>query len=67
MSEDTPSNNAPDAPISDVAQMPIRMHGQYIKDLSFEVPNAPDVFRDIRTTQPEIEVNIDTAVRNLQG
>ena len=39
----------------------------YIKDLSVEVPNAPDVFRDIRTTQPEIEVNIDTAVRNLQG
>lgn len=50
----------------DVPQVPIRMHGQYIKDMSFEVPNAPDVFREIRQTQPEIQIELDTAVRALQ-
>lgn len=50
----------------DVPQVPIRMHGQYVKDMSFEVPNAPDVFREIRQTQPEIQISLDTAVRSLQ-
>ena len=65
MSEAAPPDAA--APTQDAPQVPIRVHGQYIKDMSFEVPNAPDVFREIRQAQPEIEITLDTGVRNLQG
>ena len=32
---------------------PLRFMGQYIKDLSFEVPNAPDIFNLLRQKAPE--------------
>lgn len=41
----------PDAP-------PLYINGQYIRDLSFEVPNAPQIFTKM-TEQPKIEVNVD--------
>lgn len=63
MSEAAP----PEAAGGEIPQSPIRMHGQYVKDMSFEVPNAPDVFREIHQTQPEIQISLDTGVRNLQG
>ncbi len=64
MSEAAPPDAAPS---QEGLQMPIRVHGQYIKDMSFEVPNAPDVFLEIRQTQPEIQISLDTAVRSLPG
>ncbi len=36
----------------------------YVKDLSVEVPNAPEVF--LETAAPTIEVNINSAARNVQ-
>ena len=39
--------------------VPLMINGQYIKDLSFEAPNAPDVFSLIQNETPNIEVNID--------
>ena len=39
--------------------VPLMINGQYIKDLSFEAPNAPDVFSLIHNETPNIEVNID--------
>ena len=39
--------------------VPLMINGQYIKDLSFEAPNAPDVFNLIQNEVPNIEVNID--------
>ena len=38
---------------------PLLINGQYIKDLSFEAPNTPDVFTLIQEEVPAIEVNID--------
>ena len=38
---------------------PITVNGQYIKDLSFESPNAPTIFADMQNNQPDINVNID--------
>jgi len=40
-------------------QPPITVNGQYIKDLSFESPNAPAIFAELQNTQPDINVNID--------
>jgi len=35
-----------------------RMQKMYIKDLSFENPNAPQVFTDRQKTEPAVEVNL---------
>lgn len=62
-----------DAPPSDPMQLdnpppsPIRIMGQYIKDLSFETPHAPDIFATLRTEAPEIPIGLDTNVRHLAG
>lgn len=39
---------------------------QYIKDLSFEVPGAPGIFRSQQVT-PEVNVNIDVTVQPLDA
>lgn len=37
--------------------------GQYVKDLSFEVPNAPGIFETLRNTPPEISLNVDVSAQ----
>jgi preprotein translocase subunit SecB len=44
---------------------PLTVNIQYIKDLSFEVPNAPAVFTQLRSA-PEIAINIDVQASKLQ-
>lgn len=39
--------------------VPLMINGQYIKDLSFEAPNTPDVFSLIQNEVPNIQVDID--------
>lgn len=38
---------------------PLMVNGQYIKDFSFEVPNAPGIYGEIASKEPQITVNID--------
>jgi preprotein translocase subunit SecB len=48
------------APAADAAQQPsLQIEKLYVKDLSLEVPNAPQVFT--QQVQPEVEVQITTA------
>lgn len=47
--------------------MPIRFLGQYIRDLSFEVPHAPGIFAEMRKQSPDIPVTFDCAMQPLQG
>jgi preprotein translocase subunit SecB len=63
MSDSSATGDA--APQVEAPVMPLRFLGQYIRDLSFEVPNAPSVFNEARKYAPEIPVSIDTAVRHL--
>ncbi len=44
--------------------LPITVHTQYIRDLSFENPNAPDTLRP-SGDQPDIDVNIGMDARKL--
>jgi preprotein translocase subunit SecB len=37
---------------------------QYVKDLSFEIPNAPDIYMQIRQP-PQVQVNLDVNARRL--
>lgn len=46
------------------ANMPIVIHAQYIKDLSFENPESPDSLRGIKGS-PEMDVNIGMDARKL--
>ncbi len=43
---------------------PLYINGQYIKDLSFEVPHAPHIFTTLREA-PEIDVNVDINAARL--
>jgi len=37
----------------------LKIHGQYIKDLSFEVPGAPQVFFETNGESPDISLQVD--------
>ena len=37
---------------------PIMINGQYIKDLSFEIPYAPEIFKEL-SSQPELRVDVN--------
>lgn len=41
----------------------IMVNAQYTKDLSFEVPAAPQVFIDMQSNQPDININIEVNAR----
>ncbi len=40
-------------------EQPLVIMTQYIKDFSFENPNAPDIYPALNESAPEIKVNID--------
>jgi len=44
---------------------PLMVNVQYIKDLSFEVPHAPDIYATLRS-QPAVSINLDVQARTIQ-
>ena len=44
---------------------PLVVNIQYVKDLSFEVPNAPEIFATLRS-QPNVNINLDVQARRVQ-
>lgn len=46
--------------------MPIVVHAQYVKDLSFENPGAPGSLRG-GTGTPEMDVSVNLSVRNVES
>ena len=55
-----------DAPTAAEAQLPpVRLLGQFIKDLSFEVPGAPEIYSLLRENAPEIPIGLDSTMRHL--
>ena len=44
---------------------PLVVNVQYVKDLSFEVPGAPQVFSQLRA-QPQVNINLDVQARRVQ-
>jgi len=67
MSDDTtPETDAAAANgVKEGDQVPLMIHGQYIKDLSFEVPGAPQIFLEAPKGQPEINLNLDVQVEGI--
>ena len=46
------------------ATPPLVINAQYVKDLSFEVPGAPQIYSTLRTP-PQVAVNLDVQVKRL--
>ncbi len=44
---------------------PLTVNIQYVKDLSFEVPNAPGIYATLRA-QPNVAINLDVQATRLQ-
>jgi len=54
--------------MSDSATAPVQplvLNVQYTKDLSFEVPNAPAIFAQLRSA-PHVNINLDVQVRRIE-
>ncbi|MGB3212139.1 MAG: protein-export chaperone SecB [Desulforhopalus sp.] len=49
------------------AKPEFRMQKMYIKDLSFENPNAPEVFTDRQKMDPAVEVNLQLNNKQVDG
>ncbi len=54
-----------DPSVPQQAVPPLVVNVQYIKDLSFEVPNAPEIYATLRS-QPSVSINLDVQARALQ-
>jgi preprotein translocase subunit SecB len=48
-------------------QPPLVINAQYVKDLSFEAPQAPQIFAQMQRAKPEMQVKVDVQARRLQG
>ncbi len=44
---------------------PLVVNIQYVKDLSFEVPGAPQIYAQLKT-QPQVNINLDVQARRIQ-
>jgi preprotein translocase subunit SecB len=44
---------------------PLVVNIQYVKDLSFEVPGAPQIYSQLRA-QPQVNINLDVQARRVQ-
>ena len=51
----------------EVPPPPVQFLGQYIKDLSFEVPHAPDIYNLLRQKPPEIPISLDTSIQHVNA
>jgi preprotein translocase subunit SecB len=60
MSETSPAPQAAGQP-----PQPLVVNIQYVKDLSFEVPGAPQIFSQLRS-QPQVSINLDVQARRVQ-
>jgi len=51
--------------IGTISQSPVIIQSQYLKDLSFENPNAPEILYRAET-QPEVDINIEIDTQKLE-
>ena len=63
MSQTSPAQ--PQGPQADQQLPPLVVNIQFVKDLSFEVPGAPDIYTTLRSP-PQVQLNLDVQARVLQ-
>jgi preprotein translocase subunit SecB len=65
MSTPPPGGPSPQPQQPQQAPSPLTIHGQYIKDLSFENPRAPQSL--IEQKQPQLTLNVNVATRQFEA
>ena len=65
MTDAPPPQTPPDQAQQQAPSSPLIMHGQYIKDLSFENPRAPQSL--IEQTQPQLSLNVQVTNRQFDA
>lgn len=63
---DTSGETTKEYQMGTMPNLPIVIHTQYIKDLSFENPNAPESLRAGQTEKPSLDVNIMLDARKIE-
>jgi len=58
---EVPASGGADTPLG----APLTIRGQYIRDLSFEIPKAPESISSL-TQAPNVDINIEVSTRDLQ-
>lgn len=58
------ANDNPESQNSDNNALPIVVHTQYIKDMSLEIPHAPEIFRNL-DQNPEINIDVNVDAKHL--
>jgi preprotein translocase subunit SecB len=43
----------------------LAINAQYIKDMSFEAPATPQIFKELQNQQPNISVHVDVKAKNI--
>lgn len=64
MAENTNTANDNPAQNNQNQMPPIVINTQYIKDLSLEIPHAPEIFRKL-TQAPDVHVNVDVNANHM--
>ena len=65
MAEDMTGNGVDGAPTTSPSEpQQLILNAQYIKDLSFENPRAPQTLIQ-QSAQPDVEINVDVKARNM--
>jgi preprotein translocase subunit SecB len=65
--EPAPDGNGGNGQPPEAARPPLVVNAQYVKDLSFEAPAAPQVFGQLQRQQPDISVKVDVQARALDA
>ncbi|MEE8145180.1 MAG: protein-export chaperone SecB [Kiloniellales bacterium] len=60
-SQEQPPEAAADPEVFTPPRPPFTIHRQYLKDLSFENPNAPEIFTEFGDEGPDIKVRVELA------
>jgi preprotein translocase subunit SecB len=65
---DQPAPSSPIPPMGTNGQPapPLQLNIQYTKDLSFEVPGAPEIFVQLKE-QPRVDLSLDVQARPVEG
>lgn len=62
---ENPPETPPETPPENPPERPLVIHSQYIKDFSFENPNAPEIFTALAEQTPVLNITLDVQPRQL--
>jgi preprotein translocase subunit SecB len=64
--DNTSENQNPEEAAPKLQAPPMIINAQYVKDLSFEAPNSPQIFAEMKQP-PEITIDVDVLAQKMQG